>query len=77
MTVNYFDEEIKNAESFKSDGPFLGYISPSGKLIDYTYLIGERGHGNWRNPVTPLFVTYMSYVSEGDNIERYKDSDKK
>ena len=77
MTVNYFDEEIKNAESFKSDGPFLGYISPSGKLIDYTYLIGERGHGNWRNPVTPLFVTYMSYVNLGDNIVKYKDSDKK
>jgi len=73
MIVKYYDKEIRKIEHWVH-GPFLGYISPSGKLIDYTYLIGERGHGNWRNPVTPLFVTYMSYVSKGDNIEKYKNS---
>ncbi len=75
MQVKYFDEEIRKTEIFNGSNPFLGYISPLGELIDFSYLIGEKGHGNWKNPVTPLFVTYMSYVNEGDNIEKYKNSE--
>ena len=69
MTIDFCEE--KTERSYK--GPFLGYINPRGQIIDYSILIGERGHDNWRNPITPLFLTFISYVVLGDRIEHYKD----
>ena len=74
MPVKYFDEEIKEHErSF--NGPFIGYINPHGMLINYSNLLGPKGHDNWRNPATLTFLRNISYVLAGSNIERYKDSD--
>ena len=75
MTLNYYGDEMEMKEIIHDNRPFLGYISPSGDLLDFSYLIGEPGHGNWRNPVTPLFTRYISYVNLGDNIVKYKDSE--
>ena len=69
MTIDFCEE--KTESSYR--GPFLGYINPRGQIIDYSILIGEPGHDNWRNPVTPYFLTFISYVVLGDKVERYKN----
>lgn len=68
MTIDFGEE--KTEKSYK--GPFLGYINPNGKIIDFSILIGEIGHDNWRNPVTPFFLNFISYVVLGDKLKRYK-----
>ena len=73
MAVEYFEKEISECEKHYN-GPFIGYISPRGHLIDFSILIGERGHDNWRNPITPIFLRYVSYVVMGDSLEEYKNS---
>lgn len=74
MPVKYFEDEIKKHEHYY-DGPFIGYINPQGMLINYSNLLGPKGHDNWRNPATLTFLSHISYVLKGSNIDRYKDSD--
>ncbi len=71
MTLEYKENYIIKRENW-NNGPLIGYINPSGKIIDFSVLIGEYGHDNWRNPVTPVFLKYISYIIRGKNIEDLK-----
>ena len=73
MSVEYFEEEIKEHER-SHHGPFIGYISPEGKLINYSMLLGPKGHDNWRNPATITFLYYLSFILPGHDIEEFKNS---
>ena len=80
MSLDYmqFLKRIEKAEELHR-GPFLGYISPQGNIVDFSILEGLTGHDNWRNPITPFFLGLVSYAVLGTNItelERYKDSEK-
>ena len=77
MIIDYCEgeEEIKRREQL-TRGPFLGYINPQGQIIDYSVLRGEPGHDNWRNPVTPYYLSFVSYLVLGDNLESYKEKAK-
>lgn len=74
MTIDYNEEEILSSEKCYNN-PFIGYINPKGDIIDFSLLIGEPGHGNWRNPITPYFLNFISFVVLGENIEKYKNCD--
>lgn len=74
MSIEYYEKPIAECEK-NYNGPFIGYISPRGHLIDFSILIGERGHDNWRNPITPIFLRFVSYVVMGDSLEEYRNSD--
>ena len=67
MTIEYNEEPIEKHESLKHS-PFLGYINPSGQIIDYSTILGEPHHDSWRNPVTPLFLNYISYLVLEDDL---------
>lgn len=71
MSIDYFEEQIKKKETHIR-GPFIGYINPHGQVIDYSILLGVPGHDNWRNPVTPYFLNFVSYVVLGDSLEFFK-----
>jgi len=71
MVIEYYEEKIKKYEE-QVRGPFIGYISPRGQIIDYSILLGVPGHDNWRNPVTPLFLQFISFVVLGDSLELFK-----
>ena len=73
MTVDYFEKSINHIEKM-NDGPFIGFISPRGHLLDYSMLRGKRGHDNWRNPATNLFLSFISFVSFGDNLYYEKEN---
>ena len=73
MSIEYYEKQIVECEK-KYQGPFIGYISPRGHLIDFSILLGKRGHDNWRNPITPVFLRYISYVIMGESLEKYKNS---
>ena len=73
MTVDYFEKSINHIEKM-NDGPFIGFISPRGHLLDYSMLLGKRGHDNWRNPATNLFLSFISFVSFGDNLYYEKEN---
>lgn len=61
MTLEYKEDKILKKEEWNF-GPLLGYINPYGNIIDLSMLVGEVGHDNWRNPVTPTFIRYISFV---------------
>ena len=73
MTVDYFEKSINHIEK-SNDGPFIGYISPRGHLLDFSMLLGKRGHGNWRNPATKIFLSYISFVSFDENLYYEKEN---
>ena len=70
MSLEYKEREILMKES---DGrPLIGYINPYGNIINLSRLVGEPGHGNWRNPVTPIIMHYMSFVILNTNVKELK-----
>ena len=74
MTIDYQEEEIlRREDNVWRKKPFIGYISPKGDIINFSTLIGEPGHGNWRNPITPYFLKYISFLVIGENYEKYKN----
>lgn len=77
MILEYKEEEIIKKERQKGhrnyNKPLLGYINPYGEIIDYSLLIGEYGHDNWRNPVTPIFLSYISFVIKGSPIKKLEN----
>ena len=76
MTIDYQEEEILHQEKWNLSGkPFIGYINPYGQLIDYTQIIGERGHDEWRNPASPIFLSFISFVVYGAKIKRYEEAE--
>lgn len=71
MTIEYLEDKIIKKEKW-NNGPLIGYINPNGKIIDFSVLIGEYGHDNWRNPVTPIFLQYISYIIRDKKVEDLK-----
>lgn len=69
MTIEYKEDEILERERLMSNRPLIGYINPQGEIINYSKLIGECGHGNWRNPATPVLLDFVSFVMKGDKIK--------
>lgn len=63
MTLDFMKDEINFKETFSSN-PFIGYISPKGKLIDYSnpLEIDTGDHFSWENPASLLFLNYISYI---------------
>lgn len=75
MSIVYNEEEIlRKEDNINIEKPFIGYISPKGDILDFSVLIGEPGHGNWRNPATPCFLSYISFVVLGKNFDDYRNS---
>lgn len=68
MTIEFKDKEIKEREQLLR-GPFVGYFSPDGKLIDYSVAMGENHHDDWRNPVSQTFITFISFIIKGISIQ--------
>lgn len=76
MILNYDEYEILNREKgYFNKRPFIGYISPKGDLVDFSSLIGPQGHDNWRNPITPCFISFISFVVIGEKIDNLKNSE--
>lgn len=71
MTIDFNEQEILKIEQF-TGLPLIGYINPQGKIINYSTLIGEYGHDNWRNPVTPIFLSFVSFVIKNQRMSQYK-----
>ncbi len=71
MTIDFNEQEILKIEQF-TGLPLIGYINPQGKIIDYSILIGEYGHDNWRNPVTPIFLNFISFIIKNQKIPKFK-----
>lgn len=71
MTIEYNENYIIKTEKWQN-GPLIGYINPKGKIIDFSILIGEYGHDNWKNPVTPVFLKYISYIVRDSKVEDLK-----
>lgn len=63
MTLDFMKNEIEHEERY-SCKPFIGYISPNGKLVDYRNPLEiETGdHFSWKNPTSFLFLACISYV---------------
>lgn len=66
MTIEYKENEILIQESMNC-GPLIGYINPYGKIVDFSTLVIEyNGHDSIVNPVTPIFLKYISYIVRQD-----------
>lgn len=72
MTLEYKENEIIRTEKMYFNNPLIGYINPYGKIIDLSLLYGLVGHDNWRNPVTPIFLKYISYIILNTNVKDLK-----
>jgi len=72
MVIEYKEDEIVKTEQF-TQKPLIGYINPHGKIINYSTLIGEIGHDNWRNPATPIFLKLISFVIKGESTKWLED----
>lgn len=66
MTLEYKEQEILMKECLNG-APLIGYINPYGKILDFSTLKAEyNGHDSIVNPVTPLFIKYISYIVRDD-----------
>ncbi len=74
MTIEFKREQIEKRE-MNIHMPYVGYFSPSGDLIDYNVMFGENYHDTWRNPVSLSFLSFVSYIIKGTDIEHYKQDD--
>lgn len=70
MSIEYKEDEILNIENMRNGKPLIGYINPSGQILDFSMLLGHYGHDNWCNPSTPYFLAFVSFV-----IKNYKISE--
>ncbi len=71
MAVQYFEYIMDEIEK-KKYVPFVGYINPRGQLIDYTTSIGEQTHYSTKNPVSMIFLQFISYIVKGFNPKKLK-----
>lgn len=71
MTIDISDLQQQIIyEEFYNNGLFIGYISPDGKVIDFTKLLGESSHEGWNNIVSDAFLSFISYVVKGTSIKK-------
>lgn len=74
MTIKYQEDEILNIEKWNYNRPFIGYLNPYGQLLNYCQLVGEYGHDNWRNPATPIFLSFISFVIKNKKIKQLEEA---
>ena len=65
-TLKFYQDEIRSTE--RQSHPFVGYISPEGRLINFRSQIGMSSHDCWRNPVGEVFLGFIIYIT-GEKIE--------
>ena len=65
MALEFKYEEIKEKE-LKFKRPYAGYFTPNGDLIDYVTELGGSTHNSWTNPVSLLYLKYISYIITGE-----------
>lgn len=71
MTIGYKEDEILKKENWMYGKPLIGYINPSGQILDYSMLIGPYGHDNWRNPATSIFLSFVSFVVKNYKVAHF------
>lgn len=70
MTIEYLEDKILEKEKLMNNSPLIGYINPQGEIINYSILIGEYGHDNWRNPASSILLDFISFVMKGDRVKK-------
>lgn len=76
MIIEYKEDEILKKEKWNYNKPLIGYINPYGQILDYSMLIGPYGHDNWRNPATPIFLSFVSFVVKNYKVDNFLNFDK-
>ncbi len=71
MTIEFKEEQIFKREQRQRE-TYIGYFAPDGKLIDYNILLCGEGHGDWANPVSWAFLSWISYIIKDTSIEELK-----
>ncbi len=68
MVIDFEKDEIK-AKELKNGIPYVGYFSPMGKIIDYNVGLGGQTHNSWTNPVSSIYLKYVSYIITNETID--------
>lgn len=68
MTIDFEQDEIKKKE-LKNSIPYVGYFSPSGKLIDYNTELGGQTHDSWSNPVSLMYLKYVNFIITHETLD--------
>ena len=71
MTIPYYEDPITWTEE-RNNRPYAGYFSPDGKIVGFNTVIGGGFHDTWVNPVTQIYLSYVSYIIKGTSIKKLK-----
>lgn len=74
-TIPYPSRDILHQESITRQ-PYVGFVCPNGTLIDFDNPIGKNMHDATGNPLSNIFLKYISYVNgteahEQDFLKKY------